>query len=157
MGVDIAMAFDECPAYGIPHAEVERSMELTHRWARRSLEARDALSKREAASGEREGHDAGHSEGSRSPALFGIVQGGIHHDLRQRSAEAISAMPFDGVAIRGGSGGGPKGGVLHVMGVTGPLVSPGRPRYLMGGGGAGGPVGGGGAGGERVGLGGATR
>jgi len=37
MGVDIAMAFDECPAYGLSHAEVEKSMLLTHRWARRSL------------------------------------------------------------------------------------------------------------------------
>src|ERR1051326_4900948 len=37
MGVDIAMAFDECPAYGISHEEAEKSMELTHRWARRSL------------------------------------------------------------------------------------------------------------------------
>src|SRR5438105_11911928 len=40
MGVDIAMAFDECPAYGLSHAEVETSLELTHRWARRSLAAR---------------------------------------------------------------------------------------------------------------------
>jgi queuine tRNA-ribosyltransferase len=40
MGVDIAMAFDECPAYGLSHAEVEKSMLLTHRWAKRSLAAR---------------------------------------------------------------------------------------------------------------------
>jgi len=139
MGVDIAMAFDECPAYGIPHAEVERSMELTHRWARRSLDARDALSERRAASGERDGHDAGHSDASRSPlaarrspALFGIVQGGIHHDLRQRSAEAISAMPFDGVAIGGVSVGEPKEEMLDVMRFTAPLLPAGRPRYLMG-------------------------
>src|SRR5688500_37635 len=39
MGVDIAMAFDECPPHGLPHADVEKSMELTHRWARRSLES----------------------------------------------------------------------------------------------------------------------
>ena len=83
MGVDIAMAFDECPAYGISHAEVEKSMEMTHRRAKRSLEARDLL-------GERRG-----VEGGRAPALFGIVQGGIHHDLRVRSVEAISGMPFD--------------------------------------------------------------
>jgi queuine tRNA-ribosyltransferase len=137
MGVDIAMAFDECPAYGIPHAEVERSMELTHRWARRSLEARDALSERRA-SGERgdAGAHSGHSRASlaatRSPALFGIVQGGIHRDLRQRSAEAISAMPFDGVAIGGVSVGEPKEEMLDVMQFTAPLLPAGRPRYLMG-------------------------
>src|SRR6185369_10347212 len=44
MGVDIAMAFDECPAYGISHAETEKSMELTHRWAKRSLAARTTSS-----------------------------------------------------------------------------------------------------------------
>jgi queuine tRNA-ribosyltransferase len=132
MGVDIAMAFDECPAYGIPHAEVETSMELTHRWARRSLEARDALGERRAASGEREGHDPTRSDASRSPALFGIVQGGIHRDLRQRSAEAISEMPFDGVAIGGVSVGEPKEEMLDVMQFTAPLLPAGRPRYLMG-------------------------
>jgi queuine tRNA-ribosyltransferase len=131
MGVDIAMAFDECPAYGIPHVEVERSMELTHRWARRSLDARDALSERRPASGERS--DVGiRSDHSRSPALFGIVQGGIHRDLRQRSAEAISEMPFDGVAIGGVSVGEPKEEMLDVMQFTAPLLPTDRPRYLMG-------------------------
>src|ERR1041385_6577892 len=56
MGVDIAMAFDECPPYGLGHAEVEKSMELTHRWAERSLRAR-------------------REDG---PALFGIAQGGVY-------------------------------------------------------------------------------
>src|SRR5436190_22374212 len=77
MGVDVAMAFDECPAYGLSHAEVETSMELTHRWAWRSLAARPA------------------------PGLLGIVQGGVYPDLRKRSAEEISSMDFDGVAIGG--------------------------------------------------------
>jgi queuine tRNA-ribosyltransferase len=115
MGVDVAMAFDECPAYGIQHAEVERSMELTHRWAKRSLDARDLL-----------------GATRRSPALFGIVQGGIHHDLRQRSVEAISALPFDGVAIGGVSVGEPKDEMLDVMRFTAPLLPTDRPRYLMG-------------------------
>src|SRR5436190_12643419 len=73
MGVDIAMAFDECPAYGLSYAEVEKSLELTHRWARRSLVAG--------------GGDAASPAGgtpARRPALFGIVQGGVHPDLRKR-------------------------------------------------------------------------
>ncbi|HKS21808.1 MAG TPA: tRNA guanosine(34) transglycosylase Tgt [Thermoanaerobaculia bacterium] len=108
MGVDIAMAFDECPAYGLSHAEVEESMERTHRWARRSLAAR------------------------RQTALFGIVQGGVYPDLRARSAEAISSMDFDGVAIGGVSVGETKAEMLDVMRHTAPLLPEDKPRYLMG-------------------------
>jgi queuine tRNA-ribosyltransferase len=109
MGVDIAMAFDECPAYGISHAEVEKSMLLTHRWAKRSLAARTGAS-----------------------ALFGIVQGGIHLDLRKRSVEEIAAMDFDGIAIGGVSVGEPKDEMFEVVDYTAPLLPADRPRYLMG-------------------------
>ena len=112
MGVDIAMAFDECPPHGISETETETSMELTHRWARRSLAARDARP------------DA--------PALFGIVQGGVYPALRRRSAAEISSMPFDGVAIGGVSVGEPKAAMLEVMHGTAPLLPVDRPRYLMG-------------------------
>ena len=108
MGVDIAMAFDECPAYGLPHGEVEKSMLLTHRWAKRSLASRTAS------------------------ALFGIVQGGIHLDLRKRSVEEIAAMDFDGVAIGGVSVGEPKEEMFEVVNYTAPLLPADRPRYLMG-------------------------
>ncbi|HEX6160120.1 MAG TPA: tRNA guanosine(34) transglycosylase Tgt [Thermoanaerobaculia bacterium] len=109
MGVDIAMAFDECPAYGLSHAEVEKSMLLTHRWAKRSLSAR------------------------REPtALFGIVQGGIHLDLRKRSVEEIASMDFDGIAIGGVSVGEPKDEMFEVVNYTAPLMPADRPRYLMG-------------------------
>jgi queuine tRNA-ribosyltransferase len=108
MGVDIAMAFDECPAYGLSHAEVEKSMLLTHRWAKRSLAARGAS------------------------ALFGIVQGGIHKDLRKRSVEEIAGMDFDGVAIGGVSVGEPKHEMFEVVDFTAPLLPKDRPRYLMG-------------------------
>ena len=109
MGVDIAMAFDECPAYGLSHAEVEKSMLLTHRWARRSLAARTGAS-----------------------ALFGIVQGGVHLDLRKRSVEEIASMDFDGVAIGGVSVGEPKQEMFEVVDFTAPLLPADRPRYLMG-------------------------
>jgi queuine tRNA-ribosyltransferase len=124
MGVDIAMAFDECPPYGIAHAAVERSMEMTHRWARRSLEARDQRSL--------EARDQRVAGCVRAPALFGIVQGGIHHDLRRRSVEAIAELSFDGMAIGGVSVGEPKEEMLDVMHFTAPLLRPDRPRYLMG-------------------------
>ena len=108
MGVDIAMAFDECPAYGLSHAEVEKSMELTHRWANRSLTAR------------------------RDSALFGIVQGGIHLDLRKRSVEEIAALDFDGVAIGGVSVGEPKEDMARIVAHTAPRLPRDKPRYLMG-------------------------
>jgi len=109
MGVDIAMAFDECPAYGQSRGEIERSMELTHRWAARSLRARTG-----------------------SAALFGIVQGGVHHDLRKQSVEEVAAMDFDGVAIGGLSVGEPKEEMLETMRFTAPLLPEEKPRYLMG-------------------------
>jgi queuine tRNA-ribosyltransferase len=109
MGVDIAMAFDECPAYGLSHADTERSMELTHRWARRSLACR------------------------KDPvAVFGIVQGGVYTDLRKRSVEEIGAMDFDGVAIGGVSVGEPKDEMFKVVEFTAPLLPADKPRYLMG-------------------------
>jgi queuine tRNA-ribosyltransferase len=109
MGVDIAMAFDECPAYGLERNEVERSMELTHRWAARSLSAR------------------------RDPtALFGIVQGGCFQDLRRRSVETLGGMDFDGIAIGGLSVGEPKAEMLDTLRFTAPLLPRDRPRYLMG-------------------------
>jgi queuine tRNA-ribosyltransferase len=123
MGVDIAMAFDECPAYGISHDEAEKSMELTHRWARRSLlaNARSPLPPGEG--GRRPGE---------GPALFGIVQGGIYKDLRKRSVEEIASLDFEGIAIGGVAVGESKGEMLEIMNYTAPLLPPEKPRYLMG-------------------------
>jgi queuine tRNA-ribosyltransferase len=120
MGVDIAMAFDECPSYGGSRDEVETSMELTHRWAKRSLDGRGAPPRLRS------------GQALSSPALFGIVQGGIYHDLRKRSVEAIAALDFDGVAIGGLSVGEPKEEMLETMRFTAPLLPAERPRYLMG-------------------------
>jgi len=109
LGVDIAMAFDECPVYGLDRAKVETSMQLTHRWAIRSLAARN----------DRTG-------------LFGIVQGGTWSDLRRESAAFIGELDFDGFAIGGLSVGEPKETMLATLGETAPLLPSGKPRYLMG-------------------------
>lgn len=109
LGVEIAMAFDECPAPDQPKAEIERSMEMTHRWAQRSLDAGRGVS-----------------------AIFGIVQGGTHPDLRKRSVEAIAAMGFEGLAIGGLSVGEPKDVMHEVVSRTVPLLPDDKPRYLMG-------------------------
>ena len=109
MGVDIAMAFDECPPYGWTREQVEQSMEMTHRWARRSLATRNSES-----------------------ALFGIVQGGTYHDFRKRSVEEIASLDFDGIAIGGVAVGESKAEMLDVMRFTAPLLPSDKPRYLMG-------------------------
>jgi queuine tRNA-ribosyltransferase len=120
MGVDIAMAFDECPAYGLSHADVERSMELTHGWARRSLAALPPPSPDPPAARRP------------PPALFGIVQGGVYPDLRKRSVEEIGAMDFDGTAIGGAAVGEPKEQMFDTIRATAPQLPRDKPRYLMG-------------------------
>jgi len=79
-GVDVAMVLDECTPYPASRDEARASMERTHRWAARSLSRLPEI-----------------AAGGRG-ALFGIVQGGMHEDLRAESVETLSAMPFDGLA-----------------------------------------------------------
>jgi queuine tRNA-ribosyltransferase len=112
-GVDVAMALDECTPYPATEDAARVSMELTHRWARRAAERRDAL-------------------GGNRGALFGIVQGGMFPGLREQSAAAIAALPFDGIACGGLSVGEPKEEMRAMVAHTAPLLPEGRPRYLMG-------------------------
>jgi queuine tRNA-ribosyltransferase len=112
-GVDVAMVLDECTPYPATEAAARASMELTHRWARRAVERRDAL-------------------GGTRGALFGIVQGGMFPGLREQSAAAIAALPLDGIACGGLSVGEPKEEMRAMVAHTGPLLPAGRPRYLMG-------------------------
>jgi queuine tRNA-ribosyltransferase len=111
-GADIAMQLDECVKLPAPHAELERAMQLSLRWAERSKRAFEG-----AAPGR---------------ALFGIVQGGDDPKLRLASARALVDMGFDGYAI----GGLAVGETPEVMRATIEGVAPAlpaeRPRYLMG-------------------------
>lgn len=109
LGVDVSMCLDECPPYPCSRDEAARAMERTHRWAPRNLSAR------------REGQ-----------AVFGIVQGGVHMDLRTISAQTISELPFDGVAIGGVSVGEPTEMQYPVVAHTAPLLPADKARYLMG-------------------------
>ena len=114
-GVDVAMALDECTPYPATRDEAARSMALTHRWARRGRAA----------------FLAARGETGRG-AQFGIVQGGMHADLRRESAAAVAAEGFEGVACGGVSVGEPKEEMRAIVEATGPLLPPERPRYLMG-------------------------
>ncbi len=110
LGGDIIMCFDECPPYPADHDYVRRSAELTTRWAGRCLDAK----RRD------------------DQALFGIVQGGMYRDLRERSAGELCAMGFDGYALGGLSVGEEKGLMYEIMGYCGPLLPQDKPRYVMG-------------------------
>jgi queuine tRNA-ribosyltransferase len=112
---DVVMIFDECPPVQLDGVAVgadivQRSMELSLRWAERSKRAH-------------EGNDA---------ALFGIVQGGVHRDLRTRSAEGLKAIGFDGYAIGGLAVGETEGERNAMLEHTCPQLPVDRPRYLMG-------------------------
>ncbi len=127
LGSDIVMVFDECTPGQAPHSEARQSMELTTRWARRSRDRFDVL--------QREGADPGRQpvEGlSGTQALFGIVQGAAHLDLRRESLERNLEIGFDGYAIGGLSVGEEKSVMWSVVGEVAPLLPAELPRYLMG-------------------------
>ncbi|HEX4331828.1 MAG TPA: tRNA guanosine(34) transglycosylase Tgt [Usitatibacter sp.] len=107
---DIAMVFDECTAYPATHEEAARSMQLSLRWAKRSKDA---------------------FQGSAN-ALFGIVQGGMHEDLRDESRSALAEVGFDGYAIGGVSVGEPKEDMERIVAHAAPRLPQAAPRYLMG-------------------------
>ena len=109
---DVAMVFDECTPYPADHDTARRSMELSLRWSARSRSAFDAL------------------EGSGT--LFGIVQGGMHEDLRRASLEGLEAIGFDGLAIGGLSVGEPEEERNRVLEALVPAMPAVKPRYLMG-------------------------
>ena len=111
LGADITMAFDECTPYPAEREAVESSMELSMRWAERSRRAFV----------ERPGH-----------GIFGIVQGGVHPDLRQRSAARLIDIGFDGYAIGGLAIGEGQETTFAVLDATVPALPEDRPRYLMG-------------------------
>ena len=111
LGADITMAFDECTPFPAAREAVEASMALTLRWAERSRAAFD----------ERPGH-----------GIFGIVQGGVHADLRRRAAERLVAIGFDGYAIGGLAIGEGQATTFAMVEASVPFLPTDRPRYLMG-------------------------
>jgi queuine tRNA-ribosyltransferase len=111
LGADITMAFDECTPFPAERDAVKASMELSMRWAERSR--RGFV--------EREGH-----------GIFGIVQGGVHADLRERSARRLTEIGFDGYAIGGLAIGEGQATTFAMTEATVPFLPEDRPRYLMG-------------------------
>jgi queuine tRNA-ribosyltransferase len=124
LGADIVMSFDECTPYPATRDEARLSLELTSRWARRSRDEFDRLMKQRA---ER-------LTGVRaSPgALFGIIQGSVHEDLRRASLEQLLEIGFAGYAIGGLSVGEAKQMMYDTTEFIAPQMPADKPRYLMG-------------------------
>jgi queuine tRNA-ribosyltransferase len=136
LGADICMAFDECTEYPADRARAEESLRLTMAWARRSLDHFRAH-QHEVPWGEETDRVTQVSNlragmNDRSQSLFGIVQGGMYHDLRRESAECLVEMNFDGYAIGGLSVGEPRELTMEVISEVLPLLPKDKPRYVMG-------------------------
>ncbi len=112
LGADVIHPLDECLGYPATREDTERSLGLTLRWARRSL--------------------AAHRERGGPAALFGIVQGGFHEDLRARAVVETVALGFDGYAIGGMAVGEPKPLMRELTEAVARALPADRPRYLMG-------------------------
>lgn len=107
---DIMMVLDQCVPSTVEYALAKSAMELTYRWAKRSLAAR----------------------GDSPQSLFGIVQGACFQDLRKQSADALTQLPFDGFAIGGLAVGETKDERNDFCELSASLLPKNLPRYLMG-------------------------
>lgn len=110
IGSDIMMVLDHCVTSKADYNEAKAAMELTHRWAERSLAAR----------------------GNSPQALFGIVQGACFTDLREKSAAFLQKLPFDGIAIGGLAVGETQQERYEFTGLVTDMLPDKLPRYLMG-------------------------
>lgn len=110
LGADIIMAFDECLKYPATDDEIKASMDLTHRWLKRS---KIAMTRPES-------------------MLFGIVQGGLNLETRKYSLEQITSVDLPGYALGGFSVGEPIELMHDLVKVVGPMMPANKPRYLMG-------------------------
>ncbi len=113
IGADIIMAFDECIPYPASREYAAKSTAMTARWAARCREAHEKL-----------------NDGSR--VLFGICQGSVFPDLRERSARELAEMDFWGYAIGGLAVGESKEQMFGMIEIAAPVLPAEKPRYLMG-------------------------
>jgi queuine tRNA-ribosyltransferase len=124
IGADMIFAFDECTSPHAPYEYQREAMDRTHRWARRSLAYHKTHVKR------------GLKDATGAPlqALFGIVQGGRHEDLRKESAKIIGSMEVDGVGFDGFGIGGSfdKEDMYSVVGWVSDILPEHKPRHLLG-------------------------
>lgn len=111
LGADIIIPFDELPPYHIASDALKVSLERTHRWEQRSLEA--------------------HLKNPQQQAIYGVIHGGIDPEMRKASCEFLTKLPFDGYSI-GGSMGKNKEEMHQLLSYTLPLLPEEKPNHLLG-------------------------
>ena len=111
LGADVIMAFDECPPADASKEQVQAATDRSYRWLKRCIEAH---------------------QNKEQQALFGIVQGGIHLDLRTKAVEQLAELDLPGYAIGGVSVGEEPELINATVKHTAPLLPNNKPRYLMG-------------------------
>lgn len=117
IGADIIMAFDQCTPNDCSHNDAARIMARTHRWLQESVQVQQ---------------DKPTSRYGLAQALFGIVQGGIYPDLRRESAEFVSSLKTDGLAIGGETVGFDMPATVEVVRWVRSFLPEHKPRYTMG-------------------------
>ncbi len=110
LGADICMAFDHCPPHNVSENDIEDSLLRTHRWLKRCFESHSKIDQ----------------------ALFGIVQGGRYHHLREKSAKFVSSFDLPGIAVGGVSVGESIDEIRNVISLVPKYLPEHKPRYLMG-------------------------
>ncbi len=119
MRPDIMMSFDQCTDYPVTRSDADEAVVRTGDWAKRGFERWQKLIETD-------------KNRDTSPSLFGIIQGGIFSDLREKSAEEILNIDFPGYAIGGLSVGEPKTEMFKILDKILPMLPSKKPRYLMG-------------------------
>jgi len=142
LGADIIMAFDECTEYPADHDHARESMEMTARWAERAkrhfeehkneVPWKSVVGSRWSLAKPNPAFTNDQRPMTTDQLLFGIVQGGMHTDLRRESAERTVEIGFPGYAIGGLSVGEPRALTREMVEATLPHLPEDRPRYLMG-------------------------
>jgi len=111
LGADIIVSFDELPPYHMPANKLKHSLDRTHRWEKRSLDA--------------------HLQNRNNQALYAVIHGGLDLELRKKSCTFLSELPFDGYAI-GGSLGKTREEMFELLRFVMPLVPGDKPNHLLG-------------------------
>jgi queuine tRNA-ribosyltransferase len=118
IGADIIMAFDECTPDQAPISEAEAAVDRTFRWAQECVQTWEVA--------ERKSHYGQYQ------ALFGIIQGALHPELRQKAAQQITSLPFDGIAVGGETIGYNMPATVEIMEWLRDYLPEDKPRYAMG-------------------------
>lgn len=111
IGADIMISFDELPPYHISPAKLKESFDRTHRWEKRSLDE--------------------HLKNPNNQALYAVIHGGIDKELRKKSCEILTNLPFDGYAV-GGSVGKNLDEMIEMLACTIPHLPTDKPNHLLG-------------------------